>query len=97
MEIERIGWRPAGEIPASHALVQLIQQILRSLGITPHSDIASTEANLPLSLGYPGVTIGLTNGDRAHSAQEYIMTAPLENGLLQLLELTKNIWLLGIE
>jgi tripeptide aminopeptidase len=92
LSAERIGWRPAGEIPANHPIVQLIQRTLRGLGITPHTDIASTEANLPLSLGYPAVTIGLTIGDRAHSAQEYIMTAPLEKGLIQLVEVVQNIW-----
>ncbi len=92
VDAKRIGWRPAGEIPTNHALVKLVERVLRGMGISPHSDIASTEANLPLSLGYPSVTIGLTIGDRAHSAQEYILTAPLEKGLTQLVEITRGAW-----
>jgi len=90
MNMERIGWRPAGEISSRHPLVELVIHTLENLGISPHVDIASTEANLPLSLGYPSVTIGLTIGDRAHSAQEYILTAPLEKGLVQIVEIVRN-------
>nr|HMN60931.1 M20/M25/M40 family metallo-hydrolase [Anaerolinea sp.] len=90
LSLERIGWRPAGEIPNHHPLVELAIQTLENLGISPHVDIASTEANLPLSLGYPSITIGLTIGDRAHSAQEYILTEPLEKGLIQIIELIRN-------
>jgi len=90
LSLERIGWRPAGEISNHHPLVELALHTLEDLGISPHVDIASTEANLPLSLGYPSITIGLTIGDRAHSAQEYILTEPLEKGLVQIIDLIRN-------
>jgi tripeptide aminopeptidase len=92
VEVERIGWRPAGEIPADHALVRLSQQVLNSLGVSSHPDIASTDANLPLSLGYPAVTLGVTTGDRAHTAQEYIYTKPVEKGLKQVVEMVVRVW-----
>lgn len=92
VEVERIGWRPAGSIPADHSLVSLCEEIIRDLGVNPHLDIASTEANLPLSLGYPSVTLGLTTGDRAHSAQEYINIAPLDKGLSQIIQVLERAW-----
>ncbi len=90
--IERVGWRPAGEIAPNHPLVALLVKVLCGVGLQPHLDIGSTEANLPLSLGYPSVTIGLTTGDRAHSAQEFIHTAPLEKGLQQTIQLLQQVW-----
>lgn len=92
VHIERVGWRPAGEISADHPLVTLTGQVLRGIGIQPHTDIASTEANYPLSLGYPAVTIGVTTGDRAHTAQEYIQTAPVPKGLKQIVDVVSRIW-----
>jgi acetylornithine deacetylase/succinyl-diaminopimelate desuccinylase-like protein len=91
VSMERIGWRPAGDLPADHPLVILVSDILTTLGVAPHLDIASTEANQPLSKGYPSLTIGLTTGDHAHSTQEYIDTQPLEKGLQQLYELAARI------
>jgi acetylornithine deacetylase/succinyl-diaminopimelate desuccinylase-like protein len=91
ISMERIGWRPAGDLLANHPLVSLVAVILKNLGITPHLDIASTEANQPLSKGYPALTIGLTTGDHAHSVQEYINTPPLEQGLQQLYGLVTRI------
>jgi tripeptide aminopeptidase len=90
--LERIGWRPAGELPRVHPLVRLAGDVLKGLGVDPHFDIASTDANIPLSLGYPAVTIGLTTGDRAHSVQEYIYPHLLEKGLQQLYALITRIW-----
>jgi len=92
LEVEQIGWRPAGEIPAEHPLVRVVQRALGALGVVSRLDIASTEANIPLSLGYPAVTIGLTTGGRAHSREEYIDTAPFEKGLLQLIEIATHGW-----
>ena len=33
----------------------------------------STDANIPLSLGIPGVTIGIVNGKGAHTREEYLL------------------------
>ena len=92
VKIERVGWRPAGEISKDHPLVALTAQVLRGMGIQAHTDIASTEANYPLSLGYPAVTIGVTTGDRAHTAQEYIHTAPISKGLKQIVDVVSRVW-----
>ena len=92
IELEAIGQRPSGEIPADHRLVKLAQECLREVGVEPHLNIGSTDANLPLSLGLPAITIGLTTGGRAHTVHEFINIAPLEKGLEQLVKLVSRAW-----
>ncbi len=87
-----IGNRPAGSIPENHPLVTLLENILQQINIPPRCEIASTEANLPLSLGKPAVTIGITNGAKAHTSEEYIDCAPVEQGIWQLKEFLRQIW-----
>ena len=92
IELEAIGQRPAGELPAEHRLVKLAQDCLGGVGIEAHLGIGSTDANLPLSLGFPSITIGLTTGGKAHSVHEYMNIAPLEKGVEQLLRLVSQAW-----
>lgn len=81
---ELIGQRPAGGISEEHLLVKHATNVLEQLGIQPRLNIGSTDANIPLSLGYPAICLGLTTGNRAHTVGEYINTAPLQLGLEQL-------------
>ncbi len=90
--LESIGQRPSGELPATHKLVKLAQECLRSVGSDPHLNIGSTDANLPLSLGLPAITIGLTTGGGGHTIHEYINVAPLEKGMEQLVRLVSKVW-----
>jgi tripeptide aminopeptidase len=87
IQAEVIGQRPAGEIPEDHPLVQLVSDALIRQGIQPCFNIGSTDANVPLSRGLPGVCIGLTKGSGAHTMKEYIESSPLKNGMEQLVEL----------
>jgi tripeptide aminopeptidase len=42
-------------------------------GLTPELNSSSTDANMPMSLGIPGITIGSGgSGGRAHSLDEWI-------------------------
>jgi acetylornithine deacetylase/succinyl-diaminopimelate desuccinylase-like protein len=90
--MERIGFRPPGELARSHPLITKTQAILEEMGLKVYLDIASTEANLPLSRGFPAITIGLTSGDHAHTSNEYINTAAVGNGMTQLLKIIERIW-----
>jgi acetylornithine deacetylase/succinyl-diaminopimelate desuccinylase-like protein len=90
--LDIIGQRPSGEIPIEHPLVQLAQGCLREEGIEPRLNIGSTDANLPLSLGLPSTTIGLTTGGRAHTVHEFINIQPLEKGMKQLVKLVSMAW-----
>jgi tripeptide aminopeptidase len=92
VRIERIGKRLAGDIPANHPLVGLSRKVIQGLGIEPHLDIASTDANLPLSRGYPAICLGITHGNNAHTKEEYILTGPVGQGLEQLYEVVTQVW-----
>jgi tripeptide aminopeptidase len=92
VQLEVIGQRPNGELPAEHRLVKLARDCLRSVGIEAHLNIGSTDANLPLSLGYPAITVGLTTGGRSHTVHEFINVAPLEKGVEQLVKLVSRAW-----
>ena len=92
--MEPIGRRVAGEIPADHPLIEVVRCVLEDLGIVARLDIGSTDANVPLSRGLPAVCIGLTHGAKAHTLDEFIYTAPVRNGLTQLLQLLQVVWVI---
>lgn len=89
---ESTGFRPQGELPEEHWLVQLAKQCLKAQGINPTLNIGSTDANIPLSLGYPAICIGLTQGNAAHTAGELIYCDPLRQGMGQLLMLIQKVF-----
>jgi tripeptide aminopeptidase len=90
--IHPLSTRPSGELHASHPLVCLAENSLRQQGILPVLTIGSTDANIPLSQGYPAVCIGLTTGSGAHTTEEFIHTSPLKAGMEQLFHLVTKIW-----
>ncbi len=92
VNLERIGKRLAGSIPENHPLVHLARSVLADLGLEARLDIASTDANLPLSRGYPAICIGITHGNNAHTRDEFILTGPVGQGLLQLHQVVVRAW-----
>jgi acetylornithine deacetylase/succinyl-diaminopimelate desuccinylase-like protein len=92
VRMERIGQRHAGELPESHALIGLARGVLNDLGIFARLDINSTDANLPLSRGYPAICVGITHGNNAHSVEEFILTQPVARGIEQLYLLVTRAW-----
>jgi acetylornithine deacetylase/succinyl-diaminopimelate desuccinylase-like protein len=91
VQVEVIGQRPGGEIRGDHPLVLQAKECLQEQGIQPVLTIGSTDANLPLSMGLPAVTIGLTSGASAHTVHEYILTEPLKKGIEQMVQLVQKI------
>jgi len=92
MTCELIGKRPPGRVPLSHPLVRTAGECLQLQGINPVFSIGSTDANIPLSKGYPAVCIGLTRGNGAHTTAEFIETGPLIKGLAQLVLLVDRMF-----
>ena len=90
-EAEVIGARPAGEISANHALIQLAQECIREQGLEPALTIGSTDANIPLSKGYPALVLGITTGGGAHTTNEFINTSLFEKGLMQLVRYVTSV------
>jgi tripeptide aminopeptidase len=71
-EISTIGDRPCGELPAEHALVVAAADATRAIGRTPELATASTDANVPISLGVPAIAIGAGGrGGGVHTAGEW--------------------------
>ncbi len=91
VSVELIGQRPVGEISQNHPLIALAVQGLEVVGMQPRLNIGSTDANIPLSLGYPAICLGLTTGNGAHTGNEYINLPPLDLGLKQLLLVIKGL------
>ncbi len=91
IEYELIGQRPAGEIAPTHPLIKLAEECLREQGIKAELTSGSTDANIPLSRGYPSVVLGVTTGGGAHTVHEYIEVGPVEKGMEQLVRFVSRI------
>jgi len=75
-----IGDRPCGATPAETPIVQATAAAIRAFGDTPSYTISSTDANVPMSMGIPAVTIGRGGpGGRSHSPDEWADVAPAAN------------------
>jgi len=86
-----VGVRPAGGIPTEHSLVKMAFECHIQNGIEPKLNIGSTDANIPLSRGYPAICMGLTTGGGAHTTSEYIDIAPVGQGLGILVDLIQML------
>jgi tripeptide aminopeptidase len=71
-ELTMIGNRPSGETPRESPLVRLATEASRAMGVTPILNRASTDSNIPISLGIPAITIGAggVSGD-SHRLSEW--------------------------
>ncbi len=58
LSVDLIGERPTGETPSDSSIVQIAFEATRALGVTPSLDQASTDANIPMSLRIPALTLG---------------------------------------
>ena len=92
MEADVIGQRPAGEIPATHPLVTLAKDCLREQRVDYGLISGSTDANVPLSKGYPAIVLGVSTGGSAHTIHEFINTAPVALGMEQLIRFVARVW-----
>jgi len=92
VDVEVIGQRPAGEMDASHPLIILAKDCLREQGLEAGLISGSTDANVPLSKGYPAIVLGVTTGGSAHTIHEYINTAPIAQGMEQLVRFVERVW-----
>lgn len=84
-EMELLGDRPVGVIPEDHPLCQVVGEVHQRIGVKTRFFPSSTDGNVPLSMGIPAVTLGVTLGGNGHRVDEYIFTPPMAQGLGQLL------------
>lgn len=92
IEAQVIGQRPVGEVGVNHPLVKLAEECLHEQGLEAALISGSTDANVPLSMGYPAIVLGVTTGGGAHTKHEYINTAPVAQGMEQLVSFVSRVW-----
>jgi tripeptide aminopeptidase len=89
ISLKQIGSRPAGQLSRSAPLIQWAAEALHHVGYPhPQYTTSSTDANIPLSLGYNAVCIGIGQGKNVHRLDEQFDPAYLGQGLGQTLLLT---------
>ncbi len=80
--VKEIGSRPAGRLAEDSALLAAVRAVDAHLGIRGHLESASTDANIPLSLGIPAVSIGAGGqGGGAHTQNEWFNPEGRDLGL----------------
>ncbi len=85
-EVIEIGNRPAGELAPDSRLLKVIRAVDAQLGNAAQVQRASTDANIPLSLGREAVAIGGGgSGGGAHTLQEWFDCNGRDLGLRRIL------------
>ena len=85
-EVVAIGNRPAGELSANARILQVIRAVDNQLSNAAQIQRASTDANVPLSLGQEAIAIGGGgSGGGAHTLQEWFDSNGRELGLKRIL------------
>jgi tripeptide aminopeptidase len=85
-EVVEIGNRPAGELARDARLLKVIHAVDTQLGNAAQVQRASTDANIPLSLGREAIAIGGGgSGGGAHTLQEWFDCNGRELGLRRIL------------
>ena len=71
VSIERIGTRPAARGKLDSPLVQRAAAAMLAVDVQPSPDISSTDANYPISIGIPAITLSRGGaGENAHAPDE---------------------------
>jgi acetylornithine deacetylase/succinyl-diaminopimelate desuccinylase-like protein len=86
IELVPIGNRPSGEISQDSPIVTWAQDALLGVGYKRVNFMAgSTDANLPLSRGFPAVCIGIAQAANTHRKDEFLDPSFIPQGMGQLL------------
>ena len=81
-KVDLLGSRPGGELAANSPLLAALRAADEFLGNESRAERASTDANIPLSVGIDAIAIGAGgNGGGAHSLQEWYESEGRELGL----------------
>jgi tripeptide aminopeptidase len=84
--LKEIGSRPSGALAEDAPLLEYLRAVDAHLGIRSHLDCSSTDANIPLALGLPAVSIGAGGlGGGAHTMGEWFQADGRELGLRRIL------------
>src|SRR5665213_134880 len=87
--IVKIGDRPAANLPGDSPLLEALRAVDRHLRLRTDLRLGSTDANIPLSLGVPALSMGAGgDGGGAHTQAEWYSAKDRESGLRRVLLLT---------
>jgi tripeptide aminopeptidase len=88
-KIEMIGNRPAAMLPGGSPILEALRAVDRHFALSSGSRLGSTDANVPISLGVPSLSLGAGgDGGGAHTLAEWYSTKDREIGLRRILLLT---------
>lgn len=92
-KVRELGSRPGGRLPDNSTLLRSIQSVDSYLSIRSRIDCASTDANVPLSMGLPAISVGAGGqGGGAHTTQEWYSPDGREQGLRRILLLLAALY-----
>lgn len=85
VEVELLGLRPCAEQvdPEQQNLLSCacVDALARYVGGNPELEAASTDCNIPLSMGVPSACFGVYVGEGAHTREEWVDTASICPGM----------------
>ncbi|HUS08188.1 MAG TPA: M20/M25/M40 family metallo-hydrolase [Bryobacteraceae bacterium] len=85
-KIKEIGSRPGGGLAPGASILNHVRAVDALLAIRSHLDCASTDANIPLSMNIPAISIGAGGrGGGAHTPSEWFHPEGREVGLRRIL------------
>lgn len=94
VQVRKIGDRPCSDISRDKIdlLVQKLKPVIEEVTQKPLLvKSASTDCNIPLSLGIPAVCLGVYTGAGAHTREEWILKSSLQPGLELALRVAKTV------
>jgi acetylornithine deacetylase/succinyl-diaminopimelate desuccinylase-like protein len=95
---ELVGDRKGGQTPATARLVQAAVAVSIAMNLTPRLTYSSTDANIPIGLGIPAITIGSGRGGRnAHALNESVSVDKADTLPAQRRALAVTLAIVGIE
>jgi acetylornithine deacetylase/succinyl-diaminopimelate desuccinylase-like protein len=84
--IDLIGDRPAAQLPEDSPLLESLRAVDRHLSLRTEQRLGSTDANIPLSLGVPALSMGAGGeGGGMHTLAEWYSAKDREIGLKRVL------------
>ena len=87
--VTKIGDRPAAQLPDDSPLLATLRAVDRHLGLRTDLRLGSTDANIPLALGVPSLSIGAGgDGGNAHTLHEWYSAKDRDLALKRVLLLT---------
>ena len=88
-QIAKIGDRPAGRLDGDSPLLEALRAVDRHMNLKTDLRLGSTDANLPLSLGIPSLSLGAGGeGGGAHTQAEWFSAKDRDIGLKRVMLLT---------